>query len=123
MTCQWITAGRKTPCRVSDRRLVDTAGLAMYRHKRFSLSRSLALVATPACSENPATLPTVSLNGLSGLQSGRGCRVNTLRFWWWDTREKSPARTGVGELRFGAVCLTGVLTRSSGFDRIQTIKQ
>jgi hypothetical protein len=40
--------------RVSDKRLVDTAGLVMYRHRRSSFSRSLALAATPVCRENPA---------------------------------------------------------------------
>ena len=38
----------------------DTAGLEMYRHRRSSFWRSFALAATPACSEKPATLPTVS---------------------------------------------------------------
>jgi transposase InsO family protein len=38
---------------------VDTAGLAMYRHRLSSFSHSLAMVANPARSENPATMPTV----------------------------------------------------------------
>ena len=42
-----------------------------------ALLRSSALAATPACSDNPATFPTWSSNG--SLQSGRVCRVNTLR--------------------------------------------
>ena len=55
------------------------SGLVMKRHKRSSLARSWELVATPACSENPATLFTISTKGLSGLQSGKVCSVNTLR--------------------------------------------
>jgi len=38
--------------------------------------------ATPACSENPPTLPTVSANRLSDSQSGKVCKVNTLRPCW-----------------------------------------
>jgi len=41
--------------------------------------RSLALVATPACSENPATSLTMLANGLSDSQSGNVCNENTLR--------------------------------------------
>ena len=37
------------------------------------------LLATPACSENPAASPTELENGLSDSRLGRVCRVNTLR--------------------------------------------
>ena len=68
---------RYLPLRSSDNRFSDTAGLAMWRHNRSNFLRSSTLAATPACSENPATLPTSSTNGSS--QSGSICRVNTLQ--------------------------------------------
>jgi hypothetical protein len=53
-----LNARFKHCAQVIDARLVDTRGLVMYRHKCSSLSRSLALAATPACNENPATFPS-----------------------------------------------------------------
>ena len=48
-----------------------------YLEQHANFLRSSALAATPACSEQPATLPTWSTNG--SLQSGSVCRVNNLR--------------------------------------------
>ena len=43
--------------RVSDRRFSATSGRLIYLHRRSSFCRSSARAATPACNENPATLP------------------------------------------------------------------
>lgn len=59
--------------------IVHGAKTQFERHKRSNFSRSLARVATSACNENPAILSTVSGAGLSDSQSGKVCKVNTLR--------------------------------------------
>ena len=66
----------------------ETAGRLMYRHSRSGFLRSWALTATPACRENPATLPTPSLNRSS--QTGADPDDPQPASWW--TRSHAIAR-------------------------------
>jgi len=68
---------RTLPFGVSDRRFSAIAGRLIYRHSRSSFLRPSARAATPACSENPATLPTPASSGSS--HAGNVCSVKTLR--------------------------------------------